>query len=121
MALPQRRTAQPDQDWRRHYEIENPDEVEAYVAEHPITASVLAQAPDQIAAAFDETPRLILTCESEPEDEPDSPYLTVDIMTKRDADDAFDRLEQFDASWWLDVIQHVARSNTVIVFHPRFE
>jgi hypothetical protein len=120
MALPRPQDPHSKQDWRTHYQIENPDEVEAYVTGYPITASVLAEAPDQIVAAFEENPRLVLSLEVDP-DEPDSPYLTVDIMTKRDVDDAFDRLQRFDESWWLDAIQHVARADAVIVFYPRFE
>jgi hypothetical protein len=120
MALPQRRDARPEHDWRKHYQIENPADVEAYVAEHPIVASVLAEAPEHIATSFEEHPRLVLSSEVDP-DEPDYPYLTVDIMTKRDADDAHDRLNHFDESWWLDVIQYVARADTVIVFYPHFE
>ena len=132
MALPRRRTPERDEDrpagapgaessdWHALYEIENPAEVDAYVAEHPIVATVLAEAPDHIAASFEEKLRLILSSEVDP-DEPDYPYLTVDIMTKRDADEAYDRLERFDQSWWLDASMHVARADAVIVFYPRFE
>jgi hypothetical protein len=139
MALRRQRDPQPRTDWRAHYQIENPSDVETYVAEYPIIASILAAAPDQIAAAFEEHPRLILSCEfdledfapiqgftdtnSGPrsvEDEALADYLTVDIMTERDAEDAFVRLNRFDESWWLDVIQHVARAGAAIVFYPRF-
>jgi hypothetical protein len=120
MALPRRRDPQADQDWRSHYIIENPADVEAYVAEYPIVASVLTEAPAKIAATFEETPRLILRYEIDPDDEPASDYLAVDIMTGRDADDAHERLNRFDGEWWLDVIQHVARAGAVVVFQPHF-
>lgn len=139
MALPQRHTSSTQQDWRALYRIENPADVDAYVAKYPIVASILTEAPARIAATFEEHPRLVLSCEFDPEgfspiedatdaengphsgeDEAIGDYLVVDIMTKRDADDAFARLNRFDESWWLNVIQYVARDGAAIVFNPRF-
>ena len=60
MALPQQRAPQPDQDWRKHYQIENPADVEAYVAEHPSVTAILEEAPSEIRAVFGDVglPRL---------------------------------------------------------------
>jgi hypothetical protein len=132
MALPRRRSLQPDQDrqasapglepdWRALYEIENPAEVDAYVAEHPVVVSILAHAPSKVAAAFEEEPRLVLRHEIDPDDEPASEYLVVDIVTMRDVDDAHDRLNRFDDGWWLDdALPRAARAGATIVFYPRF-
>jgi hypothetical protein len=136
MALPQRRTPESDpgrppdsehpatapasaSDWHALYEIENPADVDAYVAEHPTVASVLAEAPAEIAAAFEEDPRLILRYALDPEDEPATDYLVVDVMTMRDSADAHDRLNRFDEDWWLDASLPVARAGAVVVIYPR--
>jgi hypothetical protein len=131
MALPKRRTSRPapDQragqtgpapDWHARYEIENPAEVDAYVAAHPVVASILSEAPSEIAAAFEEVPRLVLQHEFDPDDEPASDFLAVDIMTMRDIDDAYDRLQRFDDGWWIDdALPRAARAGATVVFVPR--
>ena len=132
MALPRRRTPKQDEarqagapgaeaDWHALYEIENPAEVDAYVAAHPVVASILSEAPSHVAAAFDEAPRLVLRHEIDPDDEPASDYLVVDIMTMRDAAEAHDRLNRFDDEWWVDeALPRVARAGATVVFYPRF-
>jgi hypothetical protein len=71
MALPKRRTPRPDPasqsglsggvpDWHAFYEMENPAEVDVYVAAHPAVASILSEAPSEIAASLEEEPRLVL-------------------------------------------------------------
>ncbi len=131
MALPRRRTPGRDEDWQAGapgaesdwhalYEIENPAEVDAYVARHPVVVSILTEAPPEIAAAFDEEARLVLRQEIDPEDEPASDYLAIDIMTMRDADDAYDRLGRFDANWWIDdALPRAARAGATVVFDLR--
>ena len=132
MALPRRRTPPDDQDrpasasgpepdWHALYEIENPADVDAYVAEHPVVASILAAAPAEVATAFEERPRLVLRHEIDPDDDPASDYLAIDIMTTRDADDAHDRLNRFDARWWIDdALPRAARAGATVVFDLRF-
>jgi hypothetical protein len=131
MALPKRRAPQSDDfpqagqspteaDWHALYEIENPAEVDIYVAEHPPVATILAEAPAEIAGAFDEEPHLLLRHEIDPEDQPATAYLVVDIVTKRDAHDAHERLTRFDDRWWIDALPQVARAGAVVVFYPRF-
>lgn len=131
MALPKRHTPRPDSDqragqtgpasdWHALYEIENPAEVDAYVAEHPVVASILSEAPSEIAAAYEEEPRLVLRHEVDPDDEPASDFLAIDIVTMRDSDDAFDRLHRFDDSWWIDdALPRAARAGATVVFMLR--
>jgi hypothetical protein len=131
MALPRRRTPEhdddpqagtpaTDSDWHALYEIENPAEVDAYVAAHPVVDSILSEAPSKIAAAFNEAPRLSLRYEVDPEDEPASDYLAVDIMSMHDADDAYERLGRFDAAWWIDDgLPRAARAGATVVFDLR--
>lgn len=132
MALPRRRTPEHDDvrqastpgaepDWHALYEIENPAEVDAYVAEHPVVSSILSEAPSEIAAAFEEQPRLVLRHDIDPDDEPSSDYLVVDIMTLRDFDDAHDRLGRFDDRWWIDDgLPRAARAGATVVFDLGF-
>ena len=131
MALPGRRTPGHDEerqagasgaesDWHAFYEIENPTEVDAYVAEHPIVAAILSEAPSHVAAAFGEASSLVLRHEIDPDDKPASDYLIVDIMTTSDADDAHERLTRFDDAWWIDdALPRVARAGATIVFYSR--
>jgi hypothetical protein len=131
MALPRRRTPRRDSDsqsgasgaapdWRARYQIENPMEVDAYVAEHPVVVSILSEAPSEIAAAFEEEPRLVLQREVDSEDEPASDYLAIDIMTMRDVDDAYERLHRFDDRWWIDdALPRAARAGAAVVFMLR--
>jgi hypothetical protein len=105
-----------DIDWRGRYEIENPAEVDAYVDRFPSLIPILAQAPRQIATAFREDVGLILRTEVDPEEEPSSPYLVVDILLHQEADDALARLYDFEDRWWLDAMP---RDGATIVFMPR--
>jgi hypothetical protein len=125
MALPRRRTPEHDEnrrtgaepDWHALYEIENPTEVDAYVSEHPVVVSILTEAPAEIVSAFEEEPRLILRHEIDPDDEPASDYLVVDIVSLRDFDDADDRLSRFDDRWWIDDgLPRAARAGATVVF-----
>lgn len=131
MALPRRRSSRPDRDrqanapgpepdWHALYEIENPAEVDAYVAEHPVVVSILADAPSEILAAFEEELHLVLRHEIDPDDEPATDYLVVDIMTARDVADVDDRINRFDEGWWLDAMPRAARAGATVVFLPRF-
>ncbi|MFN8635309.1 MAG: hypothetical protein U0893_15795 [Chloroflexota bacterium] len=131
MALPNRRTHQRDDrprsgtaatepDWRTLYEIENPADVDAYVALHPVVVSILTEGPQAVFDAFDEKLSLRLRLEYDREDEPASEYLTVDFVTQRDANDAEMRLDRFDEDWWIDAMSRAARADATIVFLPRF-
>jgi hypothetical protein len=111
MTLPKRRTPSSDQDrqtstpgaetdWHTLYEIENPAEVDAYVAEHPTVATVLDEAPDQIHAVFgnDAQPRLRLTCDPEEGD----CWLSVGIPSADVGPSVLPLIDAFDERWWLD-------------------
>ena len=100
MALPQRRASQSDQDWRRHYQIENPDEVEAYVAEHPSVVAILDEAPNEIRAVFgnESLPRLQLTWDPEDGD----CWLFVKIPVEDEGPSMLSLIEALEQRWWLD-------------------
>jgi hypothetical protein len=100
MALPQRREAQPSQDWHRHYQIENPDEVEAYVAEHPSVAAILDEAPNEIRAVFGDagTPRLRMNWDPEDGD----CWLFIRIPVDDEGPSALPLIEALEHRWWLD-------------------
>lgn len=111
MALPRRRAGQgdegpapgaspPEADWRAHYEIENPDAVEAYVARHPTVQPVLGEAAHQIHAVFgnDAPPRLRLTWDPEDGD----CWLFVGIPSEDVGPAILPLIEALDKRWWLD-------------------
>ena len=100
MALPQQRPSQPAQDWRTHYQIENPDEVEAYVAEHPSVTAILDEAPLEIHAVFGNqaSPRLRLTWDPEDGD----CWLFIRIPVEDEGPAALPLIEALEHRWWLD-------------------
>ena len=124
MALPRRRSPQrgedrevgtpgAESDWRALYKIENPTEVDAYVAEHPNVVPVLERAPDEIARQFGADAGLILRCVVDPDDEPPSDYLSLGIQTKLDDDEAYVRRDQLDDAWWNDALRDVPGDLTI--------
>src|ERR1044071_5656061 len=100
MALPQRRTSQPAQDWHSLYEIENPTDVETYVAEHPSVAAILEEAPGQIREVFGNQvpPRLRLNWDPEVGDA----WLVVGIPSADIGPSVLPLIDAFDERWWLD-------------------
>lgn len=111
MALPRRRTphhdddrqtsaAGADADWHALYEIENPAEVDAYVAEHPTVTPILREAPGQIHAVFDNEapPRLSLEWDPEMGD----CWLFVGIPVDDVGPSALPLIDALDERWWLD-------------------
>lgn len=122
MALPKRRRSRPDpdqragqtgpaMDWRARYEIENPAEVDAYVAEHPSVIDILGDAPDQIQAIFGHAayPRLRLAGDPE---EGDS-WLSVRIPADDAGPAALPLIDALDERWWLD---RMTTTDATIVF-----
>jgi hypothetical protein len=100
MALPRRRSSPADRDWRRHYQIENPDEVEAYVIEHPSVTAILDEAPAEIYAVFgnEVPPRLRL--EWDPED--GDRWLFVGVPVVDEGPSALPLIETLEERWWLN-------------------
>ena len=111
MALPRRRSPQPDQDrqasapdpapdWHALYEIENADEVDAYVAEHPTVATILGEAPGQIRAVFgtEAPPRLSMEWDPEYGD----CWLFVGIPSDDVGPSTLPLIDALDEQWWLD-------------------
>ena len=111
MALPRRPTPERDEDrqagipgaeadWHARYEIENPAEVDAYVAEHPTVVAILDEAPDQIHAVFGNKapPRLRVTCSFEEGDR----WLFVGIPQEDVGPSVLPLIDAFDLGWWLD-------------------
>jgi hypothetical protein len=111
MALPHRRETQSDQDWHRHYQIENPDEVEAYVAEHPSVTAILNEAPAEIHAVFSNgvPPRLQL--EWSPED--GDCWLFIGIPSADLGPSVLPRIYELEERWWLD---RMTTTDATVVF-----
>lgn len=107
MALPRRRTPEHDEDrpagapdWHALYEIENPADVDAYVAEHPTLVPILGEAPDEIQAVFggDARPRLRLGWDPEEGD----CWLSVKIPVDDVGPSALPLIYALEERWWLD-------------------
>ena len=111
MALPRRRENQPVQGWRAHYQIENPDEVEAYVAEHPSVTAILDEAPNEIRAVFGdvETPRLRMNWDPEVGD----CWLFIGIPWADVGPTVLPLIDKFDERWSLNPT--TAHDTTVVV------
>jgi len=113
MALPRRRNSQVGKDWRAHYTIENPADVEAFIRRHPTVIPVLKQATDEITARFGQDVELILGHIVDPDDEPASDFLALDIRARLDDDEAYARRCRLDDEWWFDAIRDVAGLLTI--------
>ena len=111
MALPRRRSPEHDEhrqvstsgaesDWHTLYEIENPTEVDAYVADHPTVATILGEAPREIRAVFgtEAPPRLSLEWDPEQGD----CWLFVGIPSDDVGPSVLPLLDALDERWWLD-------------------
>ena len=122
MALPRRRTPPSDQDrqgsvpatesdWRARYEIENPADVDAYVAEHPTLAPVLKEAPDHINAIFgnEAAPRLSVAWDPEQGD----CWLFVGIPSDDVGPSVLPLVDALDEQWWLD---RMTTTDATVVF-----
>jgi hypothetical protein len=101
-------------EWRSLYDIDDAGEVEAFVARRPDLEAILARAPRQIAARFDEALRPVLRLEADQEDDPPSEYLVIGIPTGREYDDAQARLARLDDEWWLDEALPVVGADVVV-------
>ena len=111
MALPRPRDPQPKQDWRTHYQIENPDEVDAYVAEHPSVMAILDEAPNEIRAVFrNETPPR-LQLEWNPED--GDCWLFVGIPVLDEGPSALPLIDALERRWWLN---RMTATDATVVF-----
>ena len=124
MALPRRRTPQhdadrqasapaTDADWHAFYEIENPAEVDAYVAQHSNVVPGLVRAPVEIARQFGDDVDLVLRCVVDHDDEPPSDYLSLGIRSSLDDDEAYVRRDRLDTAWWHDAIRNVPGDLTI--------
>src|SRR4051812_18160581 len=122
MALPERRrdhkqrqSAGSKLDWHAFYDIENPADVDVYVAEHPSAIPILTEAPGEIRAVFGDTGApLALQLIREPED--GEPYLYLLVQTAQA--DAYDLLDQLDAAWWLDAARDTRAELEIAIQRP---
>src|SRR6478735_7205711 len=100
MALPRRRTprAHPVEpvgmsdagpDWHDLFQIQNPAEVDRFVADHPNVLPVLRRASVEITDRFGPDVVLLLEHTVDPEDEPPSEILELDIRSDLDHDEAY--------------------------------
>jgi hypothetical protein len=122
MALPRRRISKTDSegqpvmpgvepDWRTLYQIENPEEVAAYVREHPTVVSILAEAPSEIRAVFGNAAPPRLQLEWDPE-EADC-WLFVGIPSADVGPAALPLINELEERWLLD---RMTATDATVVF-----
>ena len=111
MALPQPRSPQTQPDWRARYRIENPADVEAYVAEHPSAVPILDEAPDQIRAVFHNELPPSLQVEWSPEN--GDSWLFVGIPSVDVGPSVLPLVDAFEERWWLD---RMRETDATVVF-----
>ena len=121
MALPERRRDQQQNqttggqpDWHAFYDIENPAEVDTYVADRPFLVPTMGEAPSRIAQVFGAGTSLALRIIREPEG--GDPYLYLLVQTGRA--DAYDLLAQLDAAWWLDAALDARTALEIAIQRP---
>jgi hypothetical protein len=81
------------------YEFARADEVRELIVTRPSLASLLLQAPQEIARGFEGDVRMVLDVVRDPEDE-GSGMLYGFIQTRHDSEEALDRLDRFSDGWW---------------------
>jgi hypothetical protein len=107
MALPKRRRDQKQSkstdgqpDWHAFYDIENPEEVDAYVKEHPSLVPILAEAPGEIGAVFGDTGAPKLRLQHDPE--VGDCWLSMRIPSDVVDETALPLLDALEDGGWLD-------------------
>jgi len=111
MALPKRRTPERDDDrqsgtpgadpdWHALYEIENPADVDAYVAEHPTVIPILGEAPNEIQSVFGTATPPRLSVEWAPEE--GDCWLFVGIPSDDVGPSVLPLIYALEERWWLD-------------------
>ena len=87
---------------RGRYAVRRPDEVAAYLRDHPNLVPLLVEAADVIPRYFGPDAPLVLELVTDPEDDAPVPELFALVRTTLDRIDALDRLDRLDADWWTD-------------------
>ncbi|MBX3085122.1 MAG: hypothetical protein KF716_26045 [Anaerolineae bacterium] len=86
------------------YDIKNPDEVEQWLHDYPAISALLDEAYNVIHQIFGEVKRLEVSVRHDPElKEFDAVWC--DIYTDLPADEALERMSQFDRSWYMKVFR----------------
>jgi hypothetical protein len=89
------------------YEVIDPAAVRAYLASRSALASVLEDAPQQIARIF---PNASLRLETHTDPDDGSETLVLLIGTTLEANTAIDHLTVLDEAWWLDMPRAVRQA-----------
>lgn len=85
----------------REYEVKNPPQVAAFLSENKLLLDLLEEIPAQIRKHFGAEQKLVLQFFLNPEDA-SWHQLHVLVPTKFGVDEAFARIEKFEADWWLE-------------------
>lgn len=82
-----------------HFQIDDPERVNAYLAAHPDVADALAAAREVLPRYFDD-PFVWLDIYEDPEDVEHPPILRAAIRTSPDLAGTRERLRRFHREWW---------------------
>jgi hypothetical protein len=91
-------------------------EVQRFLEEYPVLAPLLLEAYGKIGSYFGPYPEVALEVVTDPE-AADDRQLFAFIGTCLSPDEALDRLEQFDKSWWLSALD---RAEGNLCIHVEF-
>lgn len=90
------------QQLERRYDVQQPEEIAAFLATEPDITRVLLNAIEPLEQFFGESAQRILTLEEDPEDVEPVPHLFVIIRSPRSNDEVVQALETFDSTWWFE-------------------
>jgi hypothetical protein len=82
------------------YQLRNQDEVKGYLRLHDSAINVLLEAPERVKSHFQRDTQIALEVITDPED--GDRKLFAFALTPLPAEEAMDRLEQFDEEWWFE-------------------
>lgn len=100
------------------YEVQDVAEVQRVIGLHPELKAILLEAHAKIVGIFGQGVALALSANLDPEEAYEGVLVT--IRTDTDLDEALDRLEQFDLTYWLDVPAEMGALVTWLALPTRF-
>jgi hypothetical protein len=100
----------------RLYTFRRRAEVSQFLEKHPFLVPLLLEAYSEFGNYFGPYPQVFLEVVTDPE-AADDRQLFAFISTRLSPDEALDRLEQFDKSWWLSALD---RAEGNLCIHVEF-
>jgi hypothetical protein len=98
-----------------HFELRDESRVIQYLRQYPFLASLILEAKSQIARFFRPETRIAIEVSADPSD--GSSQLFLLVLTRLNANEAYDLFERLDQEWWLEASERAQfRMNIVPEF-----